>query len=994
MAETIKGINVAIGADTTGLSKALSDVNKKSRDIQSELRQVEKLLKLDPTNTDLLAQKQKLLGDAVNNTREKLDRLKSVQEQVNQQFAKGEISEGQYRAFQREVAKTEAELKKMDGQLDETTKSLKDQGVAVSKLGKDYQESFDQAKQSMGNTFDQMKALGAGVTAFGGVLAAGLGVAVKSAADFEQGMANAYAVMAPDEVAKFRVELEELAVQLGAETKYSATEAAKGIEELIKAGVSIQDVLSGGLSGALSLATAGELELGDAAEIASTALNAFKADAISVQDAADILAGAANASATSVGELKFSLAAVSSVASGVGLSFEDTTTALALFAQNGLKGSDAGTSLKTMLMRLTPTTNDAAAEFERLGLYSFDAQKALAYLSSNGVTPASNATKDIVDAMMTYSAELAGAKVGTDKANKAFNEMAFNAGAMSSDFYDANGNLKSMAEIADILQNALKDMTAEQRQVTLNTLFGSDAIRGANILFKEGAAGIESMAEAMGKISANDVAAQKMNTFKGALEELSGSIETAQIGIGTALIPALRGITGVVQTVVDVFNALPASFQSFIAISGAVVAALALIVGPILLLIGFIPQIMAGLTLLTPAVGALGTAFSVLTGPIGLIIAGVAALVAGLIYLYNTNEDVRNALNAAWEYLKQAAESIFNAIKEFWATWGDEILGFFKQVWEVLKQVFQVVFEAIAEVVKTIFNEVKSFWDKWGSTIVQAFKDAFEILKTVFKVVFDFISDLVKGIFNAIKAFWDRWGDTITNNFKTAFNIVKHIFEYTWNNIKIVIETVIGVITNIIKLFLSVLKGDWEGAWNAVKGVAESIWNGIKNLFSNVGNFMVNIGKDIIQGLINGIKSMANAVWDTVNDVASGIKDGFKDFFGIKSPSRLMMGYGGYISEGLAIGIARAGREAVKSAEDVSAAVAGAMQYDYGNVSVAAAGAMKGITQPTSTVNQVSMNGLFAGANFYVRNDEDIKKVARELNGMTSSAMRSAGVNR
>lgn len=103
MAETIKGINVVIGAETTGLSKALSDVNKKSRDIQSELRQVERLLKMDPSNTELLAQKEKLLGDAVSNTRSKLESLKSVQEQINQQFKNGDITEGQYRAFQEKL---------------------------------------------------------------------------------------------------------------------------------------------------------------------------------------------------------------------------------------------------------------------------------------------------------------------------------------------------------------------------------------------------------------------------------------------------------------------------------------------------------------------------------------------------------------------------------------------------------------------------------------------------------------------------------------------------------------------------------------------------------------------------------------------------------------------------------------------------------------------------------------------------------------------------
>ena len=107
MAGKIKGITIEIGGNVQPLNKALESVNKKSRDIQNELRQVDRLLKFNPGNTELLAQKQKLLGDQVANTREKLDRLKAAQAQVNEQFQKGEIGEEQYRAFQRELVKTE-----------------------------------------------------------------------------------------------------------------------------------------------------------------------------------------------------------------------------------------------------------------------------------------------------------------------------------------------------------------------------------------------------------------------------------------------------------------------------------------------------------------------------------------------------------------------------------------------------------------------------------------------------------------------------------------------------------------------------------------------------------------------------------------------------------------------------------------------------------------------------------------------------------------------
>lgn len=260
---------------------------------------------------------------------------------------------------------------------------------------------------------------------------------------------------------------------------------------MVKAGLSTEKIKGGGIEAALNLAAAGGLQLADAAEIMSTAMNAFRSDGMEAAHAADMLAGTANASATNVMELKMALAQASAVASGVGLSFYDTNAALGLFANNGLKGSDAGTSLKTMLMRLTPVTADAIGEFERLGLMTFDTTKALQFLESQGVKPASTATKDVADAFMTYSAKAVNAKVGTDKANKSFREMAFNAGAMSSVFYDSAGNMQNLEVISGELQNALKGLTSAQRQVALNKMFGTDAVRAANILFKEGAQGVK-----------------------------------------------------------------------------------------------------------------------------------------------------------------------------------------------------------------------------------------------------------------------------------------------------------------------------------------------------------------------------------------------------------------------------------------------------------------------------------------------------------------------
>lgn len=478
---------------------------------------------------------------------------------------------------QKAVYKETASYNNLQRKVDTTTEAFKklkrEQAIKSSPFGKMTQQ-LDQYQKKLKQTGDKYVEFGKKGAVVAAPVALGLGVATKKAADFEQQMSNTLSVMAPGEVDKYRDALKRLAIQQGAKTKYSALEAAEAEEELLKAGLSVKDVINGGLSGALSLATAGELDLGDAAEIAATALNAFKKDNISVSKAADILAGAANASATSVTEMKFSLAASASVASGVGLSFKDTSTALAVFAQNGLKGSDAGTSLKTMLMRLAPQTDKAWGVFDELGLSVVNTEAAMKTLTDNGVKPLSKDSDVLMDQLRGVAKELAGPKATAKQVEKEFTKLVNSTGSVHSAFYDNNGQLKSMADISQLLKKSLHGLTDEQRQNRLTTMFGSDAIRGANILYKEGAEGVKNMYGEMKKVTAQDTAKMKMDNLKGTIEELSGALETFGISMGSALTPALRGLTSAAEKVANWFNKLDDRAQSVIATAGVIAVAI------------------------------------------------------------------------------------------------------------------------------------------------------------------------------------------------------------------------------------------------------------------------------------------------------------------------------------------------------------------------------------------------------------------------------------
>lgn len=661
-------IGARVTLDTQRFENGVAGINRGLRLIDSEFNLTSERARLLGSSVDQLQnklthlnEKFTLQGQKVEHYRQKIEQARQKQEQLQASnltlAASMERLETQYnqavqnfgrnsqeaKQLKQELKQLQAEytsngqaLQRLNTQIDNNTIAMNRAETAQERIQNEIRETnrelaeqqnrLHRTGERMRDTGNKMQDVGGQVgttfTAMTGVIGAGLAMAVKESMNFEQKMADIQAVSGAtgDEMKK----ISELAVEMGEKTKYSSVEAGQGIEELIKAGVSLTDIINGGLEGALNLATAGELELGDAAEIASTALNAFKDDNLSVAQAADLLAGAANASATSVGEMKFGLSMVSAVAAGVGLSFKDTTTALALFAQNGLKGSDAGTSLKTMLANLIPKSNEAYDMFSDLGLITIDTGKAMQFLGEKGIKPTSNSFKDVTGALSEYAAKQAGVKAGSEKAEKAFQKLTFETGIMTNAFFDSNGNLKEMSDIAEILQMAMQGLTAEQRQSYMYTLFGSDAIRAANILYKEGANGVKNMYTEMSKVTALEVAETKMNTTKGKIEQLGGAVDTLKKSFGDALLPILVDVVSGVQGVVDWFNNLDESTQQMIAKSA---------------LLAF------GIAGVTTAVGFLAMGLgALLANPIALAITGAVLAVGALgIAIVDLNEKSNQA---------------------------------------------------------------------------------------------------------------------------------------------------------------------------------------------------------------------------------------------------------------------------------------------------------------------------------------------------------------
>ena len=894
MANRIKGITVEINGDTTKLSKALESVNKNIRTTQTQLKDVEKLLKLDPTNTELLSQKQKLLADSISSTKEKLQTLKTAAEQANTALANGEISQEQYDALQREIIETEKELRNLQTEVDKTN-------TAFAKIGA--------AGEVMQNVGDKISGAGekllpvtAGITALGTV-------AVKTGADFDAAMSKVAAVSGAtgDDLQALR----DKAREMGSQTKFSASEAAEAMNYMAMAGWKTEDMLSG-IEGIMNLAAASGEDLATTSDIVTDALTAFGLTAADSAHFADVLAAASSNANTNVSMMGETFKYAAPVAGSLGFSVEDTAEAIGLMANAGIKSTQAGTSLRSIMTAL-------AGEVKFCGE---------------------------------------------------------SIGEVEIQTTNADGSMRELSDILADCRIAFAGLSESEQASAAQALVGKNAMSGFLALMNAAPADIEKLSGAISNCDGTSLsmAETMQDNLAGQLTILKSQLEELAISFSDILMPAIRSIVSHIQGLVDKLNQLdPQTKETIvkIALVAATLGPMLIVLGKTISGVG---SILSLVSKAPAAIGAVKGGITAVTGALGVslgtilaVVAAIAALVAAFMHLWKTNENFKNNILGIWEQIKSTFSGLTQGITDRINALGFNFESFtdmLKAAWDALCNLLAPVFEGVFQNIANIFSEISGIilglldvfiglftgnWDQlWNGVkgiftsiwnfIVSTFTNILNTLKGIADVVLgwfgtswnevwtsirDFfvniwtsISTFFTGIVTGIRDFfvniWTGIYTFFSNIFNAIYTVVSTVFQTIYNTIMTVWNSIYETIAPLLDAFkylfetifqaIQILIGmamDWisekiSAIWNAIVSFLTPILEGIKNTFTTIWNAIKSV-IDIVLGaiqsvitsvwnaiygflspILNSIKSVVSSVWDSISSKISSIMNTIK----------------------------------------------------------------------------------------------------------------------
>lgn len=704
--------------------------------------------------------------------------------------------------------------------------------VKTFKDAQDAVKTFEEKSNSMTTAVGKvMQGTGAAMTKYITTPLIGVGVAAaKVGGDFEEQMSRVKAISGA--TGDTFEQMKQQAIDLGAKTAFSAKESAAGMENLASAGFSAQEIMKA-MPGLLDLAAVSGGDVALASENTATALRGFGLEASEAGHVADVFARAAADTNAEVGDMGEALKYVAPVANSMGISLEETAAAIGIMSDAGIKGSQAGTTLRGALSRLARPTKAMQDTMDNLGV----------------------------------------------------------------SFYDADGKMKPLKTQVELLKKAFEGLTPEQQQNALVTLYGQESLSGMMALIDKGPDSLGKLTKSLKDSdgAADDMARTMQDNMNSSIEQMFGAFESAAIVIQKILAPSIKKVADAISGLVEKFVSAPESTQRLVVAIGAIAIAIGPVLYALGMLVKAFQTMKVGLGVLGNGISLfkkLGSAIGFLTSPVGLVIAAVALLVVGFIYLWNTSEDFRNFWIGLWEGIKSAVSSAVEWIQNAWKSTGEWFNNLWKSIKEGADNVWTTIQEApgkAADWIKNKWTETKEFFSSIWDGIKEAASSAWEgivnilapyviAIKNVFQPMIDFFTNLWSQIGSIAGSAWEIIKTAVMGPILLLIDLITGNFNQLKEDASMLWTTLTTNIQNIITTFVDIV----VGYYTALKDTVINIWNVLTSTIKDVWNYFTTWIKETTNNIVNSIKqgwnNLKQGTIDLFNNMIQGAKDLWNSF--------------------------------------------------------------------------------------------------------------------
>lgn len=754
---------------------------------------------------------------------EETQKLKAEYEKLSSQLS---TSESQIAKTETAITKQEAAVNQSKAALTEMEAELKNVNAELARAPFDeYAAKAEKVGGTLTSVGQKLLPLSTSI--------AGLGVAaVKTTADFDSEMSKVSAISGATgtDLDKLRGKAREM----GAKTKFSASEAAQGMQYMAMAGWKTQDMMDG-LEGIMNLAAASGEDLASTSDIVTDALTAFGLSAKDSSHFSDILAAASSNANTNVSMMGETFKYAAPVLGSLGYTAEDAALAIGLMANAGIKSSQAGTSLRGAITNLAKPTDTVAAAMDKYGI---------------SLTDSSGKMLSLRELMEQLRQKLG----GLSEAEQAQAAAAlFGKNAMSGMLAIINGSDKDFEKLAGAIDNC--DGSSEKMANTMN------------------------------------------DNLQGQITILMSQLQELAISFGEILMPKIRDIVTHIQNFVDKLNAMDEGQKETILRIGMFVAALAPMLMGLGKVITFSANVSRALGTLSAGLvkaggfsGVFTKALGLITSPAAIVVGAIAAITAVIIHLWNTNEDFRNTITAIWQKIKDAFTIFAAGISERLSALGitfSDVTSAIKTIWDgfcnLLAPVLEAAFNTIAIALQTAFNVILGIWDVFSAVFSGDWSGAWEAVKGIFSSVWDGLKEYFSTIIGAVKGVADVFLGWFGTNWETVWNGVKTFFEGIWNGISSFFEGIWngistfcttvwnGIVTN-VTAFCTTVHDTISTIFNAVKDVVSNVWETIKNVVQVAIMFIV----EVIKAAFELITVPFRFIWENCRDTIISVWETIK----------------------------------------------------------------------------------------------------------------------